>query len=540
MTAAILAGVFICGCCMTGPQNVPADYAEGMERAQKYFREKKFVEARGILEGLRVKYPRDRDVISCYIVTFMIDKRYDECIRALEQALTTDNENTLIMYCLGAVYDEAGRLPEAKAVLQKALYLGDDSIELLSILAEIEFKTRDVEKSAVHYDAAISKLRAKLDASGAKKEDMISFFRFLDKFILARAEIAANFEKDLKGAERLIKEYLGRNPKAAYMWELYLSIIMIQGEAERALAILEEAVAKDGDFLLLNILRGNVLFSLNRIEEAHELLRYLETRYPDAVEMLVFKTQCFIMDKNLEGADAVVSDAMKKHPKNLALVRVACEVYMAKREYDRIFKLLDERAASAANTDEKKEIDFLRKIISSEIERMARGGKNNAPEPAVDLKNFSSLGRADKANVLKALIGSREPRHIELFFAAADDNDSVVRVYAVNALVGALEKGKETSENGLKIVERIENAFKDGEENVRAAAVAALAGLDLKDGAAKILPMLEDESSYVRETADRELMNLTGKRVGFDPAGSAENRAEAVKKWHALIESGEK
>ncbi|MCR5290334.1 MAG: tetratricopeptide repeat protein [Treponema sp.] len=75
---------------------------------------------------------------------------YSDAIACLKKALTIDNRNHLLWFNLGITYRDAGKLRQAKAMLEKALTCKDDDIDTIETLAII-CNSLDEESNALNY-----------------------------------------------------------------------------------------------------------------------------------------------------------------------------------------------------------------------------------------------------------------------------------------------------------------------------------------------------------------------------------------------------
>jgi HEAT repeat protein len=108
---------------------------------------------------------------------------------------------------------------------------------------------------------------------------------------------------------------------------------------------------------------------------------------------------------------------------------------------------------------------------------------------------------------------------------ALDDlnsEDSAVRWNAVQALA---ESGDPA------VVPHLVRLLDDADIWVRMAAAGALGDLGAADAVEPLIRTLEDSETAVRERAMLSLRSVTGRSFGFDPSGSENDRAKAVKKW---------
>jgi len=117
---------------------------------------------------------------------------------------------------------------------------------------------------------------------------------------------------------------------------------------------------------------------------------------------------------------------------------------------------------------------------------------------------------AVRADAVGALGAQRGPAALQALVKALDDPDAGVRVLATRGLGGL---------GGAEHVPALEARLRDPDWCVRRAAAAALATLRVKESVPTLLDYLASGEGALREDALAGLVRLTGKTLGFHPAG---------------------
>jgi len=283
-----------------------------------------------------------------------------------------------------------------------------------------------------------------------------------------------------------IKAALEKDPENPPIRLMLAQVYMGTGEVGRAVQEinrLEETIGDISGFVLVRRLKALALLSPETIDEGIRELEAIRRDRPDYLPVYEELIGVYLARARFQESLQVL----------LAFGHRAPEVRKSTK-YQRALTLAYKGMAAEATG-----LEDIEPLIAAEDPKVR----------VIALKTISRLTREESSAVIGRLVG---------------DPDLGVRAMAVK-LTGQYAHDE--------LAESVKAALDDPEPLVRGAAATAWRKLRHVDAARELIRLLEDEEKYVREVAVSGLRLVSGKDLGFDPNGPAEERAEALRRWQA-------
>jgi tetratricopeptide (TPR) repeat protein len=223
-------------------------------------------------------------------------KRFDEAVKAYQQALALDAEHQGAAFSLALAYKQLGRLADAEAGFERVRALDPKS-------GKTDWQIADIQMQRGHHDVAASVLEAALKD---KKVDRPSFL-----IKLAEAEIEQRRYVD---AERHLREVLAARPDAALVhYDLGL-IAEAQGDMQRAMAEYELEVRRASPSYRASFNFAKLLSKAGRSQEAVVQFRNAVGANPQFAAGYLYLGKALLDTGDLAASEDAVRRGMASNP----------------------------------------------------------------------------------------------------------------------------------------------------------------------------------------------------------------------------------
>jgi len=283
-----------------------------------------------------------------------------------------------------------------------------------------------------------------------------------------------------------IEAALEKDPENPPLRLMLAQVFMGTGDVGRAVQEinrLEETIGDISRFVLVRRLKALALLGGRTIDEGIRELEAIRRDRPDYLPVYEELIGVYLARARFEEALAVLTAFGRRAPE----VRTSVK-------YSRALTVAYKGLASEATT-----LDDVEPLIVAEDPKIR----------IVALKTVMRLTREESSAVMARLVA---------------DPDLSVRTLAVR-FIGRYDHDD--------LTDAVKKALSDPEPLVRGAAATAWRKLLHMDAARELVRLLDDDEKYVREVALSALHLVSGRDFGFDPAGPAEERTEALRRWQA-------
>jgi putative PEP-CTERM system TPR-repeat lipoprotein len=254
----------------------------------------------------------------------LAQERYDEVAQRLESDEATPELRRLL---LGAKVEAArGRLPEAQALLQKALALAPDDPEALLEWAHVKAMQHDAQP-ALELPARIAQTKTAAHAHLLRGQVLMA--RGDHKGARESFAAAWTARRDLPAREHVVV--------AAALSEVDLALGDVAA-AEQSLAALSQRAP---DALITHHLRARVaLLKNDAVRAVAETQRALRIN-PEYVPAQLLLAAAHLSQGSLEQAEDVLTRLLASHPGNPAARKLLAQVYLARNAPERAHGVLE-------------------------------------------------------------------------------------------------------------------------------------------------------------------------------------------------------
>jgi len=395
----------------------PDDYNLWLLLGDYLFFLKKDPQAREVYDTIARKWPGSRQVQTRIAEVHILEGRYDEALKYIEEMLAQEPDHARAYLLRGILRLRKGNTDTARADILKAIELGPDSAAGhyfygLSFLKDKEYDLslpeilRAVEKrpDSVRARLALAYVYFKMDQFFLALDELDQILGTQPDNPQARA-LRATVHIRLKNYEDAASDYRYMIQKGRSAPEIRFHLAEIykaQGKLDNALKLVEDVLIQDPDSLKGLEEKARIYADKREYEKAVEVCdRYLKRR-PNDLPVGMLKAAILLKQKQYAMAEDLLKSLIKAHPRSVRPVMLMARA------------LKEQRKTNQALVYYQKAVDTNPKAIEAYMEMAAA---------------YSHAGQFDKAmHAYEAILqidGSHGPAANDLAYLYADRNQKL-------------------------------------------------------------------------------------------------------------------
>lgn len=353
-------------------------------------KENKIPEARSIVADVNKQKPGDIEASIFLSKTYVLEEKYNESVKVLENALTYNPGNQVLtsqlvdsLYAikdykktekvlldlimkhpdlygnhvrLALFYKNMDRLPEAKSVLQNAIELKDD-VERKLMLVEFTLKTQGAPeainevKNLIQSDQDNGELRLALAKLQIAQEDITdaknTYLKIASDFpeneagVKARTNLANLYmqDDDVTNAEKYINEALQISPNDAEVNYVKAKIDIFNKNYEQAIISLRTVIKDEPENLEAYFLLSAAHEANGESDQAYDVVTMAYENNRANKNALLPIAKYFINNKKLQLAEEAVNDYLKLDNNSYDALSMKAALLNEKRQKKEAFEI---------------------------------------------------------------------------------------------------------------------------------------------------------------------------------------------------------
>ncbi|MCB1877300.1 MAG: PEP-CTERM system TPR-repeat protein PrsT [Chromatiales bacterium] len=287
----------------------PASSLGGNFKAVTFLGEKKFDQAKSVLEEVLRNHPGDKSALGNLAAIAMLEKDFERARDYLQTAVDADPTDVDSLLAFSRVEQEAGDSAKSESYLRKALEIDPQSLEVRLKLVELLVERGRSGEAANLLTGTIDEQQ--LDSP------LLLRVRTESLLLSGRAEEARN----------VVQRWMEVEPTSARAYYLGSQAASDTGDVDTALKWLAKAAEIDPDSYLINSAYVRFLLMLGKDAEGQRRLARLVDAYPDNVDVLELNGWANLKLGNLGEAERLLSKLLGEKAsgptaRRLALVKV--------------------------------------------------------------------------------------------------------------------------------------------------------------------------------------------------------------------------
>lgn len=382
-------------------------------------------EAQKIVDAVLAEDPENTEAHALNAALLLRKKDYENTEKEARLALAKDQANITAISVLAGMYAAQKETGKADEILTEGIKRNPKDTSLLMLKAKLYESPLDIEKTNEIYneifklrpeDADVRLYLANVYMSAGKIDEAESVLRKAASDIDDNWQIKhelVNFlakNRDLPAVEKQINVYMQQYPdnKGLYLWlaDIYLNA----NETEKAIAVLEQVIAKEGDDKYSFNARtslANISFAKGDKDAARKIIEAVLRKSPKNARALLVRANIFMAQGDYQSAVSDLRSIIHSEPQSIEARRLLAEVLVLQGYNDlaieTLNQLIDINPANTAalvrlaqlysqNGDNKQALKILASVNKA-YPAYAIGWENTA-RVAINMKDFETAESA--------------------------------------------------------------------------------------------------------------------------------------------------